>query len=91
MTLPASSYTTAQTGFSWIDGDTHIGNFGAWKDSGGNDVFSVDDFDEGYLGQYVWDLRRLATSMVLAGRENGIADSDITSLRTNRSAARSRP
>ncbi|WP_133648293.1 DUF2252 domain-containing protein [Paraburkholderia flava] len=77
-TLPASSYTTTQTGYTWIGGDAHISNFGAWQDSGGNNVFSVDDFDEGYLGQYVWDLRRLATSMVLAGRANGIADSDIT-------------
>lgn len=76
--LPASAYTTAQTGFTWIGGDAHIGNFGAWQDSSGNNVFSVDDFDEGYLGQYVWDLRRLATSMVLAGRANGLADSDIT-------------
>ncbi|WP_346949632.1 DUF2252 family protein [Dyella sp.] len=76
-TLPASSYTTTQTGYTWIGGDAHIGNFGAWQDSGGNTVFSVDDFDEGYLGQYVWDLRRLATSMVLAGRANGLADSDI--------------
>jgi uncharacterized protein (DUF2252 family) len=77
-TLPASSYATTQTGYTWIGGDAHIDNFGAWQDSGSNNVFSVDDFDEGYLGQYVWDLRRLATSMVLAGRANGIADSDIT-------------
>jgi len=77
-TLPASNYATTQTGYTWIGGDAHIGNFGAWQDSGSNNVFSVDDFDEGYLGQYVWDLRRLATSMVLAGRANGIADSDIT-------------
>ena len=77
-TLPASSYVTTQTGYTWIGGDAHIDNFGAWQDSGSNNVFSVDDFDEGYLGQYVWDLRRLATSMVLAGRANGIADSDIT-------------
>lgn len=77
-TLPASSYATTQTGYTWIGGDAHVGNFGAWQDSGSNNVFSVDDFDEGYLGQYVWDLRRLATSMVLAGRANGVADSDIT-------------
>jgi uncharacterized protein (DUF2252 family) len=77
-TLPASSYASTQTGYTWIGGDAHIGNFGAWQDSGSNNVFSVDDFDEGYLGQYVWDLRRLATSMVLAGRANGVADSDIT-------------
>ena len=76
-TLPASNYTTTQTGYTWLGGDAHIGNFGAWQDSGGNTVFSVDDFDEGYLGQYVWDLRRLATSMVLAGRANGLADGDI--------------
>jgi uncharacterized protein (DUF2252 family) len=77
-TLPASSYATTQTGYTWIGGDAHIGNFGAWQDSGSNNVFSADDFDEGYLGQYVWDLRRLATSLVLAGRANGVADSDIT-------------
>lgn len=78
LTLPASNYATTQTGYTWIGGDAHIGNFGAWQDSSGNNVFSTDDFDEGYLGQYVWDLRRLATSMVLAGQANGIANSDIT-------------
>ena len=77
-TLPPSAYTTAQTGYTWLGGDAHIGNFGARQDSSGACVFGVDDFDQGYLGQYVWDLRRLATSMVLAGRANGIADSDIT-------------
>jgi uncharacterized protein (DUF2252 family) len=76
-TLPPSAYTTAQTGYTWLGGDAHIGNFGAWEDSSGNPVFSVDDFDQGYLGQYVWDLRRLAASMVLAGRANGVADADI--------------
>ena len=77
-TLPPSAYTTTQTGYTWLGGDAHIGNFGARQDSSGATVFGVDDFDQGYLGQYVWDLRRLATSMVLAGRANGLADSDIT-------------
>lgn len=77
-TLPPSAYTTTQTGYTWLGGDTHIGNFGARQDSSGTAVFSVSDFDQGYLGQYVWDLRRLATSVVLAGRANGIADADIT-------------
>jgi uncharacterized protein (DUF2252 family) len=76
-TLPTSAYTTTKTGYTWLGGDTHIGNFGAWKDSEGTYVFGVDDFDEGYLGQYVWDLRRMAASMVLAGRANGLSDSDI--------------
>ena len=78
LTLPTSSYTTSQTGYTWLGGDTHIGNFGGLKDSNGTAIFSVNDFDEAYLGQYVWDLRRLATSMVLAGRANGISDSNIT-------------
>ena len=78
LTLPSSSYATSQTGYTWLGGDTHLGNFGAQRDSNGTAVFSVSDFDEGYLGQYVWDLRRLAVSMILAGRENGISDSNIT-------------
>ena len=77
-TLPASLYTSVQTGYTWLGGDTHIGNFGSIRGSSGTQVFAVGDFDEGYLGQYVWDLRRLAVSMILAGRENGIADADIT-------------
>ena len=77
-TLPPSAYTTAQTGYTWLGGDAHIGNFGGRQDSSGTPVFSVNDFDQGYLGQYVWDLRRLAASMVLAGRANGVADADIT-------------
>lgn len=77
-TLPASGYTTTNTGYTWLGGDTHLANFGAQRDSSGKAVFSVDDFDEGYLGQYVWDLRRMAVSAVLAGRENGLADSDIS-------------
>jgi uncharacterized protein (DUF2252 family) len=77
-TRPASAYATSQTGYTWLGGDTHLGNFDASRDSSGVAVFKVSDYDEGYLGQYVWDLRRLATSMVLAGRENGLTDTDIT-------------
>lgn len=78
LTLPSSSYASTQTGYTWLGGDTHIGNFDAATDSAGNTVFKVSDYDEGYLGQYVWDVRRLAASMVLAGRETGISDSNIT-------------
>lgn len=76
-TLPASAYTSAQTGYTWIGGDAHLGNFDASRDSSGKAVFKVADFDEGYLGQYVWDLRRLAASLVLAGRDNSLSDAAI--------------
>jgi uncharacterized protein (DUF2252 family) len=78
LTRPASAYATSQSGYTWLGGDAHPGNFDASRDSSGIAVFKVSDYDEGYLGQYVWDLRRLAASMVLAGRENGLLDSDIT-------------
>jgi len=77
-TLPASAYVDATTEDTWIGGDAHICNFGAYQDSSGNFVFGVNDFDEGYLGQYVWDLRRAAVSIVLAGQEEGLSTSNIT-------------
>lgn len=78
LTRPGSAYATTQSGFTWLSGDMHIGNFAADRDSKNDNRFAVNDFDEGYLGQYVWDLRRLAASLVLAGRENAIADADIS-------------
>ena len=77
-TLSASSYVDSNTAYTWLGGDTHIANFGGLEDSSGKAVFAVNDFDEGYLGQFVWDVRRTAASIVLAGRENGISDSNIT-------------
>ncbi|NRR33643.1 DUF2252 family protein [Oxalobacteraceae bacterium] len=77
-TLPSSLYTSVQSGYTWLGGDTHVGNFNAVRDSAGNEVFAVGDFDEGYLGQFVWDVRRLAVSMILAGRDKGLSDADIT-------------
>jgi uncharacterized protein (DUF2252 family) len=77
-TLPPSSYTSTSTGHTWLGGDTHLANVGAQVDNKGTPAFTVNDYDQGYLGQYVWDLRRMATSVVLAGRENGISDAHIT-------------
>lgn len=77
-TLPASSYVSSTTAHTWLQGDAHLGNFGAWKDSDGNYAFAVNDADEGELGQYVWDLRRFAVAIVLAARENGLSDSQIS-------------
>lgn len=76
--LPDSAYTSTQTAFTWLGGDTHLDNFEAARDSTGTVVFKVSDFDEGYLGQYVWDIRRLVTSVVLAGRENDLSEKAIT-------------
>jgi uncharacterized protein (DUF2252 family) len=79
MATHPSAFTTEQTGYTWLTGDAHVGNFGARRDSTGTAVFGIADFDEGYLGQYLWDLRRLAASMVLLGRQNHLSDGGITS------------
>ncbi|CAN7381755.1 DUF2252 family protein [Pseudoduganella sp. LjRoot289] len=64
--LPPSRYTNEHTARTWLAGDAHLANFCAMRDAGGTEVFAVCDFDEGYPGPYVWDVRRLAVSLLLA-------------------------
>jgi uncharacterized protein (DUF2252 family) len=52
-------------------GDAHVRNFGAFASPDGRLVFDVNDFDETTRGPFEWDLKRLATSLVLAGIEIG--------------------
>ncbi|MFG3552127.1 DUF2252 domain-containing protein [Streptomyces sp. NPDC047725] len=65
-----------------ICGDAHAANFGLYGDARGGLVIDLNDFDETVHGPWEWDLKRLASSLVLAGREAG-ADED-----TCREAAR---
>ncbi|WP_190016112.1 DUF2252 domain-containing protein [Streptomyces lucensis] len=65
-----------------ICGDAHAANFGLYGDARGDLVIDLNDFDETVHGPWEWDLKRLAASLVLAGREAG-ADED-----TCRAAAR---
>jgi uncharacterized protein (DUF2252 family) len=65
-----------------ICGDAHAANFGLYGDHRGDLVIDLNDFDETVHGPWEWDLKRLAASLVLAGREAG-ADED-----TCRAAAR---
>jgi uncharacterized protein (DUF2252 family) len=55
-------------------GDAHIRNLGAFESAEGNIVFDINDFDETIRGPWEWDMKRLATSFVLAGRESGTTD-----------------
>jgi uncharacterized protein (DUF2252 family) len=54
-----------------ICGDAHLSNFGFYASPERNLVFDVNDFDETLPGPWEWDLKRLAASIVVAGRENG--------------------
>ncbi|MFB7653770.1 MULTISPECIES: DUF2252 domain-containing protein [unclassified Streptomyces] len=67
---------TPMTGIgAQICGDAHAANFGLYGDARGGLVIDLNDFDETVHGPWEWDLKRLAASLVLAGREAG-ADED---------------
>jgi uncharacterized protein (DUF2252 family) len=52
-------------------GDAHLGNFGVYATPERNQVFDVNDFDETLPGPWEWDVKRLAASIVVAGRTMG--------------------
>ena len=54
-----------------ICGDAHLGNFGFYASPERDLVFDLNDFDEAHPGSWEWDLRRLVTSVWVAGRQNG--------------------
>jgi uncharacterized protein (DUF2252 family) len=69
------AYDLSKTPVSGIQaqlcGDAHLSNFGAFATPERRQVFDVNDFDETLTGPWEWDVKRLAASVILAGRENG--------------------
>lgn len=63
---PISGLTTI------ICGDAHLGNFGLFGTPQRDVVFDLNDFDEGTVGPWEWDLKRLVASVNVAARENGL-------------------
>src|SRR5919107_3095841 len=57
-----------------ICGDAHLGNFGFYASPERDLVFDLNDFDEAHPGNWEWDLRRLVTSVWVAGRQNGCGE-----------------
>jgi uncharacterized protein (DUF2252 family) len=54
--------------YTQLSGDAHLMNFGVYASPERQLVFDVNDFDETFQGPWEWDLKRLAASIVLAGR-----------------------
>jgi len=52
-------------------GDAHLSNFGVFASPERRLMFDLNDFDETLPGPWEWDVKRLAASMVVAGRDNG--------------------
>jgi len=59
-------------------GDAHLSNFGLFAAPDRVPVFDVNDFDETNPGPFEWDVKRLATSFVLAARDNGFPEDAVT-------------
>ncbi len=59
-----------------VCGDSHLGNFGFYRSPEGEQVIDLNDFDEAHPGGWEWDLRRLTAAIWVAGRENGMSESD---------------
>ncbi|MFC6255059.1 DUF2252 domain-containing protein [Secundilactobacillus hailunensis] len=61
-------------------GDAHIGNFGFFGSPERQLLFDLNDFDESGISPFEWDLKRLAVSALLAGREHSFDDQELTTL-----------
>jgi uncharacterized protein (DUF2252 family) len=59
-------------------GDAHVQNLGAFEGVDGRLIFDINDFDETLSGPFEWDLKRMATSILLAGHEAKIKSGTVT-------------
>ena len=67
---PRSGITTQ------VCGDAHLSNFGLFGSPERELVFDINDFDETLPGPWEWDVKRLAASLSIAGRNNGFTDEE---------------
>ena len=79
--LPSSGLVTQ------LCGDAHLSNFGVFAAPDRSLVFDVNDFDETHPGPFEWDVFRLATSFVLAGRDIGLPADAISAAATAAASA----
>jgi uncharacterized protein (DUF2252 family) len=57
-------------------GDAHLLNFGGFATPERDFIFDINDFDETLPAPWEWDLKRLAASVVIAGRHLGLREKD---------------
>lgn len=57
-----------------ICGDAHISNFGFYASPERRVLFDLNDFDEGGVGPWEWDVKRLAASVLIGARDNNFTD-----------------
>ena len=61
--------------WTWITGDQHLSNFGAWRNRHGDVVYGLNDFDEAVIYDFHLDVWRLAVSVYTHALANGLEPS----------------
>ena len=56
-----------------VCGDAHLSNFGVFASPERRAMFDINDFDETLTGPWEWDVKRLAASFEIAGRDRGFS------------------
>ena len=70
--MAADLATTRASGLEvQLCGDAHLSNFGVFAAPNRSLVFDCNDFDETLPGPFEWDVKRLAASLAVAGRDRG--------------------
>jgi uncharacterized protein (DUF2252 family) len=64
-------------------GDAHMMNFGGFATPERNVIFDINDFDETLPAPWEWDVKRLAASVVIAGRHLQLGESDAAKAATD--------
>ena len=75
--MAADLAATPRSGFNvQLCGDAHLSNFGVFASPERQLMFDINDFDETLPGPWEWDVKRLAASFEVAGRDLGFSAAD---------------
>ena len=79
--MAADLASTPDTGITvQCCGDAHLSNFGVFGSPERQMIFDINDFDETLPGPWEWDVKRLAASFEIAGRDLGFSRADRRSI-----------
>jgi uncharacterized protein (DUF2252 family) len=75
--MAADLASTPRSGINvQVCGDAHVSNFGLFGSPERELLFDINDFDETLPGPWEWDVKRLAASLAVAGRNNGFTSTE---------------
>jgi len=79
--MAADLATISRSGITvQLCGDAHLSNFGVFGTPERKMIFDINDFDETLPGPWEWDLKRLAASFEIMGRDRGFSAADRRSI-----------